>query len=550
MSDQKIFYKYWPEGVPKEIDIPDKTLIDFLEDSEKNYPNNIVTYFMGFELTYSKLLEIVYRVATKLNKLGIKKGETVAIQFTNNPAFIAYYYGILKIGAVVTPISPLFKKLEIKRQLIDSDAKMYIGWEGFSGLVDPIINQTNVKYKFYSNLAPYLTSDPMAPPEFEMGGEPTFEDLIRDTKPNPPKVQITREDLAQLQYTGGTTGFPKGAMLTHGSIAANVFQAEAWFVEKELGNEVLLAALPFYHIYMGFMMNMCIHNGWKLACVFNPREAHEVIENIETAKVTVFPGVAAIYNNLNIYEEIQNHDLSSIKYCLSSAGPLPEDIREKFEKLTGAKLREAYGLTEMSPAVTANPFDGKFKTGTIGMPFPNTEVKICDPEGNTLKIGEVGELVVRGPQMMKGYYKREKETNDTIKDGWLWTGDLAMMDEDGYFVIKARIKNLIKYKGHSVYNSEVEDLLYYNDVVEECGVIGIIDEEGKENIKAFIVLKDEFKGKGITEQNIIDWSKENMGYDKYPRFVEFIDEIPKTVVGKVLHRELRDLEEKRNRKKE
>ena len=203
MSDQKIFYKHWPEGVPKEIDIPDKTLMDFLEDSQKNYPNNIVTYFMGFELTYSKLLDIVYRVATKLNELGIKKGDTVAIQFTNNPAFIAYYYGILKIGAVVTPISPLFKKLEIKRQLNDSDAKMYIGWEGFSGLVDPIINETKVKHKFYSNLSPYLTPDPMAPPEFEMGGEPTFEDLIRDTEPNPPKVQITREDLAQLQYTGG-----------------------------------------------------------------------------------------------------------------------------------------------------------------------------------------------------------------------------------------------------------------------------------------------------------------------------------------------------------
>ena len=542
MSDQKIFYKYWPEGVPKEIDIPDKTLMDFLEDSEKNYPNNSVTYFMGFELTYSKLLDIVYRVATKLNDLGIKKGDTVAIQFTNNPAFIAYYYGILKIGAVVTPISPLFKKLEIKRQLNDSDAKMYIGWEGFSGIVDPIINETKVKHKFYSNLAPYLTPDPMAPPEFEMGGEPTFEDLIRDTEPNPPNVQITREDLAQLQYTGGTTGFPKGAMLTHGSIAANVFQAEAWFVEKELGNEVLLAALPFYHIYMGFMMNMCIHNGWKLACVFNPREAHEVIETIEASKVTVFPGVAAIYNNLNIYEGIQNHDLSSIKYCLSSAGPLPDDIRKKFEELTGAKLREAYGLTEMSPAVTANPFEGKFKTGTIGMPFPSTDVKICDAEGNTLRIGEVGELVTRGPQMMKGYYKQEKETNDTIKDGWLWTGDLAMMDEDGYFVIKDRIKNLIKYKGHSVYPTEVEDLLYYHDAIEECGVIGIIDDEGKENIKAYIVLKEKYKDKGIREQDIINWAKENMAGDKYPRFVQFIDEIPKTIVGKILHRELKELE--------
>jgi len=545
MSDQKIYYKYWPKGVPKEVNIPNKNLVDFLEDSVKLYPNNVVTYFMGFELTYTMLLDIVYRVATKLTELGIKKGDCVAIQFTNNPAFIAYYYGILKIGGVVTPISPLFKKLEIKRQLNDSDAKVYIGWEGFSGLVDPIIGETGVKHKFYSNLSPYLSLDPMAPPEFSMGGEPMMEDLIRETAPNPPKVDISLEDLAQLQYTGGTTGFPKGAMLTHGSIAANIFQAESWFVEKELGKEILLAALPFYHIYMGFMMNMCIHNGWKLACVFNPREAHEVIEVIEATKVTVFPGVAAIYNNLNNYEGIQNHDLSSIKYCLSSAGPLPDDVRKTFEELTGSKLREAYGLTEMSPAVTANPFDGKFKLGTIGMPFPNTDVKICDSNGKTLGIGEVGELVTRGPQMMKGYYKKEEETNNTIKDGWLWTGDLALMDEEGYFVIKARLKNLIKYKGHSVYPTEVEDLLYYHEAIGECGVIGIIDDEGKENIKAYVVIKDSYKDKGIEEQDIIDWAKENMAGDKYPRFVEFIDEIPKTVVGKVLHRELKDLEVKK-----
>ena len=549
MSDQKLYYKHWPEGVPKEIDIPETTLVAFLEDSVKTYPDNIVTYFMGFELTYTQLLDIVYRVATKLTELGLKKGDCVAIHFTNNPAFVCYYYGVLKIGGIVSCISPLFKSLEIKRQLNDSEAKVYIGWEGFSGMVDPIIEETGVKHKFYSNLSPFLTPNPMAPPEYPMGGEPTFEDLLRETKPTPPDVKITGDDLAMLQYTGGTTGFPKGAMLTHGSITSNVFQAESWFADKEPGKEVLLAALPFYHIYMGFMMNMTIHSGWKLACVFNPREAHEVIEVIEATKVTVFPGVAALYNNLNIYEGIEKHDLSSIKYCLSSAGPLPDEIRRTFEKLTGASLREAYGLTEMSPAVTANPFEGKFKTGTIGMPFPNTEVKIVDSQGKTLGINEIGELVCRGPQMMKGYYKREEETNNTIKkldDGkiWLFTGDMALMDEDGYFVIKDRLKNLIKYKGHSVYPTEVEELLYNHEAIEECGVIGIIDDEGKENIKAYIVLKEEFKDKGITEQGIIDWAKENMGFDKYPRFVEFIDEIPKTIVGKVLHRELRDLEEK------
>ncbi|TFG01211.1 MAG: long-chain fatty acid--CoA ligase [Promethearchaeota archaeon] len=545
MSNERLYYEHWPDKVLKEIEYEDKNLVDYLEDSVKTYGDNVLTYFMGFELTYKQTLDIVYRIATKLTELGIKKGDTVAIHFTNNPAFITAYYGVLKIGAVVTSISPLFKSLEIKRQLNDSEAKVYIGWEGFSQIVDPIIGETGVKHKFYSNLAPYLSPEPMAPPQYPSGGDPTWEDIIRDIAPNPPQVEINPDDLAMLQYTGGTTGYPKGAMLTHGSIASCVLQAEAWFVEKELGKEVTLAALPFYHIYMAFMMNIGVHMGGKLACVFNPREPHEIIEVIEATKATLFPGVAAIYNNINNYEGIEKHDLSSIKYCFSSAGPLPNEIRVKFESLTGAKLREAYGLTEMSPVVTANPFDGLNKPGTIGMPIPNTEVKIVDPDGKTLPIGEVGEIICRGPQMMKGYFKREEETANTIKkldDGkvWLYTGDLGVMDDDGYITIKDRLKNLIKYKGHSVYPTEVEDLLYENEAIEECGVIGIIDEEGKENIKAYVVLKEEFQGK-MTEQDIVDWSRENMAFDKYPRFVEFIDEIPKTIVGKVLHRELRDL---------
>lgn len=541
MSDQKIYYKDWPKDVPKTIEIPNKTLVDFLEDSVKKFPNNIVTNFMGFQLTYSQLQDIAYRTATKLSELGVKKGETVALQFTNNPAYISYYYGVLKTGGIVTNLSPLFKSLEVKRQLNDSDAIIYIGWEGFNGIVDPIIEETGVKHKFYSNLGPYLSPDPMAPPEFPMGGEPTFEDLIRETKPNPPNVDINSEDLAMLQYTGGTTGFPKGAMLTHKNIVANVYQIKTWLPGIAESEDNFLAVLPFYHIYMCFVMNAVIHLGDTLTCVFNPRETHEIIEAVETTKVTVFPGIAPLYNNINNYEGIEEHDLSSIRYCFSGAAPLPDDVRKKFEKLSGAKVREVYGLTEMSPAVTANTFDDNFKSGTAGMPLPNTEVKIVSEEGKVLGINEVGELWVSGPQMMKGYYKRPEETKNTIIDGWLRTGDMALMNDDGRIMIKERLKDMIKYKGHSVYPTEVEDLLFYNDTIEDCAVVGIIDKEGNENIKAFIVLKDEFKGQ-VSEQEIIDWSKKNMGFEKYPRFVEFIDEIPKTIVGKILHRELREKE--------
>jgi long-chain acyl-CoA synthetase len=539
MSDQKIYYKDWPENVPKTIDIPENTLVDFLEDSVKKYPNHIITNFMGFQLTYTQLQDITYRTATKLNELGLKKGETVALQFTNNPAYISYYYGVLKAGGVVTNLSPLFKGLEVKRQLNDSDAKIYIGWEGFNGIVEPIIQETEVKHKFYSNLGPYLSPDPMAPPEYPMGGEPTFEDIIRETSPDPPQVNLDPEDIAMLQYTGGTTGFPKGAMLTHRNIVANVYQIKTWLAGIREGEEIFLAVLPFYHIYMCFVMNAVVHMGNTLTCVFNPRETHEVIEAIESTKVTIFPGIAPLFNNINNYEGIEKHDLSSINFCFSGAAPLPDDVRTQFEKLSGAKVREVYGLTEMSPAVTANTFGDNFKSGTAGMPLPNTDVKIVGDNGEILGLNEVGELWVRGPQMMKGYYKRPKETVDTIIDGWLRTGDMALMDDDGRIVIKERLKDMIKYKGHSVYPTEVEDLLFYNEAIEDCAVVGIRDEEGNENIKAFIVLKEKFKGK-VSEQDIIDWSKNNMGFEKYPRFVEFIDEIPKTIVGKILHRELRE----------
>jgi long-chain acyl-CoA synthetase len=286
-------------------------------------------------------------------------------------------------------------------------------------------------------------------------------------------------------------------------------------------------------------MNAVVHMGNTLTCVFNPRETHEVIEAIESTKVTIFPGIAPLFNNINNFEGIEKHDLSSIKYCFSGAAPLPDDVRKRFEELSGAKVREVYGLTEMSPAVTANTFGDNFKSGTAGMPLPNTDVKIVGEDGKVLGLNNVGELWVRGPQMMKGYYKRPKETADTIIEGWLRTGDMALMDDDGRIVIKERLKDMIKYKGHSVYPTEVEDLLFYNEAIEDCAVVGIIDEKGDENIKAFIVLKENFKGK-INEQDIIDWSKKNMGFEKYPRYVEFIEEIPKTIVGKILHRELRE----------
>ncbi|MHA1474784.1 MAG: long-chain-fatty-acid--CoA ligase [Promethearchaeota archaeon] len=547
MSDEKLYYKFWPENIPKTIEIPNISVDINLRNAALNYPDAIATTYFGNQLTYKKLDEIVDRIATYLaNDLGIKKNETVALHFSNVPPCIACYYAVLRIGARVTLLSPLFQALEIKHQLNDSETKLFIVWEGFNQIVDPVIPETCVEKVIYSSLGPWFTPDPTVPGDpISTDGKTIFlEDMIPKTEPNPPKVEIDPEnDIACLQYTGGTTGMPKGAMLTHKNLVANLEQGIVWFPEAQMGEEVMLTALPLYHIYaQQLCMNLAIRFAANQILVANPRDAEELLNEISRHKVTLFPGVAAIYNNLNNFERVQDYDLTSLKYCLSGAGPLPKEIQDKFEELTGAKLREGFGLTEGGPVTHSNPLDGRFKNGTVGFPFPNTEMKIVDIETGTkiLPINEVGELCVKGPQIMKGYYKKDEVNKMTIRDGWLYTGDGALMDEEGYTKIMTRLKNLIKYKGHSVYPDEVEAFLLEHEAIFECGVIGIPDPKtGGENIKAFIALQPEFVGK-ITESEIIEWAKLQMAPYKYPREIEFLDELPKTNVGKILHRKLRD----------
>jgi len=370
-----------------------------------------------------------------------------------------------------------------------------------------------------------------------------LEDIIRTTEPAPPAVEIDpKEDLAVLQYTGGTTGMPKGAMLTHYNIISNILQIKAIFPECEPGKEVMMTCLPLYHVYAQCAcMNFGALIAANLVLVMNPREAEDLIEVIQKHKITIFPGVAAIFNLLNNHEGIENVDMTSIKYCTSGAGPLPLEVQERFEQLTGAKLREGYGLTEASPFVSVNPLAGRFKNGTVGLPLPDTDLKIVDLESGETVLGpnEVGELCVKGPQVFKGYYNKPEETSKAIRDGWLYTGDAAIIDDEGYTVIKERLKDMLKYKGHSVYPTEVEALLYEHPAIQECAVIGVKEPVVGENVKAFIVLKPDYVGK-ITENEIIAWARENMAQYKAPHEIEFIEEIPKTIVGKILHRVLRD----------
>ncbi len=543
---EKPWFKFWPPGVPKTIDVKPIPLDMLLRDAAKKFPAATATTYYDTPLTYAKLDEIADRIGTALVKLGLKKGDVVALHYTNVPPCIAAYFGTLRAGGIVTLISPLFKALEIKYQLKDSGAKFLVVWEGFDGLYnyETLSKETSVTTVIHSSLGNWFTPDPVtADPVSDDGSVLFLEDLIRKTPPKLPKLTVNpKDDLAVLQYTGGTTGMPKGGMLTHNNIIWNVRQVMAIFPECEPGKEVMMTALPLYHIYaQSACMNFAILMGANSVLVANPREATELIEAIEKHKVTIFPGVAAMFNLLNNYKDIGHANLKSIKYCTSGAGPLPKEVQDKFEKLTGSKLREGYGLTEASPFVSVNPLRGRFKNGTVGLPLPNTDIKIVDIETGTkiLGINEVGEMCVKGPQVFKGYYKKPEETKKALRDGWLYTGDAAIIDEEGYLVIKERLKNMLKYKGHSVYPAEVEALIYEHPAVLECAVIGVPDKEAGETIKAYIVLKPEYKDK-ITPAEFTEWAKKNMAQYKAPRIVEFIEEIPKSHIGKVLHRILRD----------
>nr|MDO8109771.1 long-chain fatty acid--CoA ligase [Candidatus Sigynarchaeota archaeon] len=545
-GQEKPWFKFWPPGVPKTIKYPVVPLDSILRDAAKKYPDSIAYSYYDSQMTYKKLDDISDRVAAGLVKLGVKKGDVVALHFTNVPPCIASYFGVLRAGGIATLISPLFKKMEIKYQLKDSDAKFLVVWEGFDGLYDydALPNETGVRVIIHSSLGNWFNPDPVASDAVSTDGTTLYlEDLIRTNEPKPPKVSINpKEDLAILQYTGGTTGMPKGGMITHYNILTNILQIKAIFPECEPGKEVMMMALPLYHIYAQCAcMNFGTLIGANNVLVGNPREADELIEAIEKHKITIFPGVAAMFNMLNNHEGIEKVNMKSIKYCTSGAGPLPKEVQDKFEKLTGAKLREGYGLTEASPFVSVNPLQGRFKNGTVGLPLPDTELKIVDVETGTkvLGINEVGELCVKGPQVFQGYYKKPEETKKTIRDGWLYTGDAAIIDDEGYTVIKERLKNMLKYKGHSVYPTEVEALLYENPAILECAVIGIKDPQVGENIKAYVVLKDNYVGK-ITEKEIIEWAKKNIAGYKVPHIVEIIEEIPKSRIGKILHRVLRE----------
>ncbi|MEM2265432.1 MAG: long-chain fatty acid--CoA ligase [Candidatus Hadarchaeales archaeon] len=556
---ERPWLKSYPPGVPAEIEVPNKSIPEIFDEASEKYADKTALIFYGRKISYRELRENVDRFATALHDLGVKKGERVALYLPNCPQFVISYFGILKTGATVTPISPVYVSKEVAYQLKDSEAKTIICLDTLfenvekTGLkLDRIITTNIGEYlpslkKFIGkSLLGKLFRKAMIPspkiPKRE--GIYHFQELLKKYPPNPPKVKINpSEDLAALPYSGGTTGIPKGVMVPHRNIVANMAQIRAFWPILEEGKEVVVAFLPFYHIYgqvVALIFGLCWGSTLVLFTTFDP---DEILDAIEKYNATVFNGVPTVFEFLKDYEKTLKVNWKRLKLITSGADVLHPSTYQDWEKKTGARIIQGYGLTETSTVTHSNPYH-KVKADSFGIPLPSTLAAIAHPEKNQfLKVGEIGEVVIHGPQVMKGYWKNPEETKKVLVkiEGktWLRTGDLAKMDEEGYFYFFERKKDLIKYKGFSIYAREIEDVLYEHPQIKEAAVIGVPHPQFGEIVKAYVVLHTEARGK-VSEEDIIEYCKKKLAPYKVPKIVEFRGELPKTDVGKISHRELRE----------
>ncbi len=563
---ERPWHKHYDPGVPKTIDYPGVPVDRFLEDSASRYPDRTALIFFDHKMTYGELNRLVNRFAAGLQKLGIGKGDRVALYMPNCPQMVISYYAVWRIGGIVVPSNPLYVAREIEHQMNDSGAKAIVCLSRFYENVRQARPQTSLEHVIVTNIKEYfpgmlkvlftLTKEKKDGHRVDISGEANthwFQDIMASAGEKPSAVEVKPEDTATFLYTGGTTGLPKGAILTHRNVVANAVQTSGWIPEARAGEEVMMTALPLTHSYaMSVCMNLSMYNGWAQILIPNPRELDRLLGAINKHRPTMMPGVPTLYTAINNHPGVKagKYDVKSIKICISGAAGLPPEVQQEFQRITGGKLVEGYGLTEASPVLTANPVQSGGKIGTIGLPYPDTDVKIVDveTETKTLGVGEQGVLCARGPQVMAGYWNRPEETAETLRkhdDGevWLHTGDIAVMDEDGYFRIVDRKKDMILASGGlNVYPREIEDVLYEHPKVMEVAAIGVPIGGRNQRAKVYIVLKP---GETATEEEIIEFCKKNMAAFRVPKFVEFRDELPKSMVGKILRRVLMEEEKKK-----
>jgi long-chain acyl-CoA synthetase len=550
--DDRPWYRLYDKGVPHHLDYPPIPLFGMLEESARKYSNSPCTIFHGAKITYREMNELTDRLAAGLAELGVKKGDRVGIFMPNTPQFVLTFFAILKAGGVVVSINPLYSSREIIHQVNDAGIELMLVMSNFYKLIKEAQPSTKIKKIVVTNLKEYLP--PVMALLFTLAkekkggfrvklasGDIWLKDLITRHKPEErPKIDIGPEDVAIFQYSGGTTGISKGAIALHRNLVANALQVRSWIPNANDGTETLLMAIPLFHVYgMVAGMLFAIRCGAGMVMIPNPRDLEDVLTSIQKYKASIFPGVPTMYNAINNHPEViaGKYNLSSIKACISGSAPLMRETKEKFEALTGGKLVEGYGLSEAPTATHCNPLFGDIRTGSIGLPLPDVDCRIIslEDEVTQVPIGEAGELCIQGPQVMKGYHNMPTETANTLRDGWLYTGDIAKMDEDGYFYIVDRKKELIKPSGYQVWPRDVEEVISSYPKVLEVGVAGVIDAYRGETVKAWVVLKP---GQTATEEEIRDFCKKNMAPFKVPTQVEFRSELPKTTVGKVLRREL------------
>ncbi|MCP4427043.1 MAG: long-chain fatty acid--CoA ligase [Chloroflexi bacterium] len=549
----KPWVKNYDEGVPAMVDIPNHSLHHFLTESAKKHPDHPALILKGKSISYRQLDEETDAVAAALIANGFKKGDRAVIYMPNTPQFVISYFGILKAGGIAIATNPLYTERELEHQLADCGAETVFVMSLYYNTLKNVQRKgkTNVKRIVVTNIKNYLPG--MLKILFSLlkekkeghhvtleAGDMWFQDFLAAGKRAPkPNVEVTGDDIALLQYTGGTTGLAKGAVGLHRNLVANTCMLKTW-IDWEYANEVFLAAIPFFHVYgMITAMIFSAAIAGTMVIIPNPRDQKDVLGSINKYKPGIFPGVPAMYIAINNNPDVAagKYDVSSIRACISGSAPLLVETKKRFEELTGGTLVEGFGMTETLVATHANPIKNENRAGSIGMPIPNVEARIVDADtgDRDMPVGEIGELIIKSPSVMQGYWQMPTETANTLRDGWLYSGDIARMDESGYFYIEDRKKDMIIAGGYNIYPREVEEVFANHPAVLEVSVAGVTDPRRGETVKAWIV---KHPGDATTEKELIAWSKTQLAAYKYPRLIEFRDELPKTTVGKVLKREL------------
>ena len=545
----KPWLKHYEAAVPEHLQYEPICLPDCLKRSATSYPEKMALSFQGYRVSFAGLNEMVDRFATCLADFGVRKGDSVAILLPNMIPCVAAYYASMRIGAITVMNNPLYSDRELLHQFNDSEAKVLITLDLLGNRMIDLRPQTQIKQIIITSIGDYLPFPknllfPLVGKKKGLAAQVKpaqdvyrWKSLIARYAPAPPQVALDFEDVAMYQYTGGTTGVSKGVMLTHGNLSKQIQHIWAWFPEFG-SDEIMLGALPFFHVFgLSTAMNLAIYSGWGNILVPKPQPA-QLLEAISKYKPTFAPLVPTMYIGMLEHPDIAKTDLTSIKGCFSGSAPLPVEVISEFERKTGAIIVEGYGLTESCPVTHVNPFKGQRKIGSIGLPIPDTLCRIVDlNKGDTdVPVGEAGELLIKGPQIMKGYWKRPDATAETLTDGWLHTGDIAKMDEDGYFYIVDRKKDLIISGGYNVYPRDIEEVFFEHPKVMEATAIGIPHPKRGEAVKVFVVLKE---GQRATTEELMSYCQDKLAKYKWPTQIEFRKDLPKTNVGKILKKDLR-----------